>query len=299
VIGERPFEKRSALLTEQGQRRVNQDAVLAVVLPDGSELLAVADGMGGQAAGEVASRLALAVLQAALHNGEGLEAAVHAANTAVFEEARSRPDCAGMGTTLVAMHRRGDSYMLANVGDSRAYRVDEHGVHQLTLDHSFLAEARRSGGVARREAERSPWRNAVTRAIGTDARVQVDSFGPYDSREPHSLLLCTDGLYRVLSDEQLQTRVRDAASPHDAVVNLARDADAAGSDDNISLVVGQFGIAPGSAHDPPVAVRRWSLHRPVQKRRKTPDWKSTADAVMFMVLLIVVIYLAVAGLRGR
>lgn len=298
MSGERPFDKRSALLTEQGQRRVNQDAVLSAVLPDGSELVAVADGMGGQAAGEVASRLALEVLHAALRHGETLETAVQAANAAVFDEARGRPDYAGMGTTLVAVHRRGDSYLIANVGDSRAYRADTSGIVQLTLDHSFMAEAERSGGAAVQEAERSPWRNAVTRAIGTEAHVQVDHFGPHDATEPHTLLLCTDGLYRVLSEEQLRSGLIDAISPADAAHALARAADNAGSDDNISLAVVQFGDPIAASSRESLAPPRHPDDRAGQKRVRVHDWKSTADAVMFMVLLILVIYLAVAGLRG-
>src|SRR5690606_29073330 len=141
------FSTRTATLTERGVRPVNQDAVLSARLPDGSEIIAVADGMGGQAAGEVASRLALGILETALRNGEPLDAAVQAANTAVFEEARVHADYAGMGTTIVAVHRYGDEYMVANVGDSRAYRIDDSGIRQLTLDHSFVAEARRAGAL--------------------------------------------------------------------------------------------------------------------------------------------------------
>lgn len=293
-----PSSTRTATLTERGVRPVNQDAVLSARFPDGSEIIAVADGMGGQAAGEVASRLALGILETALRNGEPLDAAVQAANTAVFEEARVQPDCAGMGTTIVAVHRYGDEYMVANVGDSRAYRIDDNGIRQLTLDHSFVAEARRAGAL--HDADRSPWRNAVTRAVGTDAQVQVDCFGPHSSNEPHSLLLCTDGLYRVLSDEQLRQAVHHA-DPAAAARNLVDAAAAAGSSDNISLAIIEFAApaAPARAPAPPALAVPVSGPGGSQNARSWHDWKSTADTVMFSALLLLVIYLAVAALTRR
>jgi PPM family protein phosphatase len=245
MTAERPFAQRSASISERGVRSVNQDAALAVVLDSGSELLAVADGMGGHAAGEVASRRALESLQQAVHAGDGLEQAMHSANAAVLAEARSRPECEGMGTTLVALLRTGGEYVIANVGDSRAYRIDPHGIHQLTRDHSFVADAIRSGQLTAAEAGASPWRNAVTRAIGLEPDVEVDCYGPFPADEPHAIVLCTDGLYRVLGDRDIERILYAAEEPAEIARLLAGAAQEAGSDDNISLAVVRFG--PGTA----------------------------------------------------
>jgi protein phosphatase len=237
---ERPLGERSAFLSERGRRRVNQDAVLVEPLPGGAELVAVADGMGGYAGGEIASSYALQVVRDALAAGEDLERAVRLANVAVYQQACASPDLQGMGTTLVGLLRRGEQYFVVNVGDSRAYRVDAAGIRQLTEDHSFVADAIRSGRLSTEEAEKSPWRNAVTRSVGTEPELEVDCFGPFDVHEPHAVVLCTDGVYRTLSDDDLgriivTTTLKEAAR---AVVTAAYDA---GSDDNISVALVQFG----------------------------------------------------------
>lgn len=230
-----------------GRRPVNQDAVLIADLPHGGELVAVADGMGGHAAGEVASRRALEVLQEALAGGAELQDGVLAANVALFDEASIHAEHHGMGSTVVALVRNGTSYVVANVGDSRAYRIDGDGVLQLTQDHSFVAEAVKSGQLTVEEAEKSRWRNAVTRALGTERAVQVDCFGPFDAIAAHTVLLCTDGLYRVLGEADLQELSLRTADPSSAAEALAAAAYDAGADDNISVAVIRFGQqTPGS-----------------------------------------------------
>lgn len=240
---------RAAALSERGRRRLNEDAVLTAVLADGGELIAVADGMGGYAAGEVASQRALEVLKVRLDAGAELEDAMRAANHAVFTEANTHAHREGMGTTLVALLRRGGTYRIANVGDSRAYRIDAAGLRQITVDHSFVAEAVRSGLLSAAEAERSRWRNAVTRAVGTDPELEeVDCFGPFDALEKHTVILCTDGLYRAVGEARLQ----EAASselPEDALAtSLVAAAYEAGSEDNISVAVVRFGAGPAAAN---------------------------------------------------
>lgn len=241
---EQPLTDRSAYFSERGRRRINQDAVLVATLPDGAELIAVADGMGGHAAGEIASRRALEVLRAALGEGKAVEEAVRLANAAVYEEASTSPAHQGMGTTLVAVVRTGTQYVVVNVGDSRAYRLDGSGIRQLTEDHSFVAEAIRSGQFSPEEAEKSPWRNAVTRAVGTEPELEVDCFGPFDALEPHAILLCTDGVYRTMPDHDLRSVILGAARLEDAVRDAAAAAYQRGSDDNISLAVVHFGPRP-------------------------------------------------------
>jgi PPM family protein phosphatase len=231
---------RSAALSERGRRTQNQDAALITTLPDGGELVAVADGMGGHSAGELASQTALEALHTALAGGTSLDQAVRAANAAVRALAEAEGHH-GMGTTLVVMLRQGSRYTVANVGDSRAYRIDRRETRQLTQDHSFVAEAVRSGQLSAEEASRSRWRNAVTRAIGTEEDVQVDSFGPFSAEDPHVLLLCTDGLYRALGDDAIRALVMTADHPARIVEMLARAAYDAGADDNISAALIRFG----------------------------------------------------------
>jgi protein phosphatase len=235
------LEQRSAAWSERGRRRINQDAVLAETLPGGAELVVVADGMGGQAGGEVASRRALEVVREAVAGGQDLEAAVHQANAAVHAAACASAEFEGMGTTLVGLLRRGARYTVVNVGDSRAYRLDASGIRQLTEDHSFLAEALRTGRFSVEEAAKSPWRNAVTRSLGTEPELEVDSFGPFDAGEPHTVMLCTDGVYRALSDEELRRLVWAAGALDEAVQAIAAAAYEAGSDDNMSIALIRFG----------------------------------------------------------
>jgi protein phosphatase len=234
------LEERSFAVSECGRRSANQDAVLVAALPGGQELIAVADGMGGHSGGEIASARALEVLRTEVAGGRDLLGAVRMANSAVFTEAHARPEYLGMGTTLVVLLREGAQYLVANVGDSRAYRLDGQGVRQLTEDHSFLAEALKSG-VAVEDAEKSPWRNAVTRSVGTASEVEVDCFGPFDATESHTVLLCSDGLYRTLSEQDLAELAEPTRSLSESAKALAARAFDRGSDDNITVALVRFG----------------------------------------------------------
>jgi protein phosphatase len=230
-----------ACYTHAGRRRVNQDTVVAGELPGGRYLLAIADGMGGHSGGEVASTVAIETLLARLRAGAGLRAAFAAANAAVYREAATRPAARGMGTTLVALLQSGATYEIANVGDSRAYRIDAGGAHPLTLDHSFVAEAVRSGSMSAEQAAGSPWRNALTRAIGTEASIAVDVFGPLPVRDGEAVVLCSDGLYKQIEDAVLAEYLFATEDVDAAVHALAALAYRRGSDDNISLAVAEFG----------------------------------------------------------
>jgi PPM family protein phosphatase len=291
---ESSLAERGATLTERGRRPVNQDAALAVSLPDGRELIAVADGMGGHAGGEIASRRAIDALQAALGSGAGLRDAFAQANAAVLEEARQRPEYAGMGTTLVALLRNGTEYFIANVGDSRAYRVDESGILQLTRDHSFIEDAVSSGQLTREEAAASRWRNALTRAVGLAPEVEVDCYGPFSAEEPHSVVLCTDGLYRAVANERIQAAISAAESPADVARHLAVAAHDAGSDDNISLAVARFGgrANAGVAAPGPTEPRKERRKRP---RRRVPGhvrrWARVEVAAILLGLVAVILYI--------
>jgi serine/threonine protein phosphatase PrpC len=229
---------------------VNQDAAVALELGDGVEVAAVADGMGGHAAGEVASREALEAVVEALRGGASLVEAVEAANRAVYRRAASSPEWHGMGTTLLVLLRRGRHYEIANVGDSRAYRIEGGTARRITRDHSFVAEAMAAGELTEEEAARSPWRNALTRAVGTDPSVEIDLFGPFDTERPHTVLLCTDGCYRWVEEAELAARLSAAPTPREGAAALGEAALAGGSDDNVTALVIKFGATAAVRADP-------------------------------------------------
>ena len=238
-----PFRLRHGAHTQAGRRPTNQDGVLVEVLADGRTLLALADGMGGHRAGEEASRVALTELGAEVRAGRSLVEAFRTANHAVYTAGQERPEWKGMGTTLVALLVEQGSYAIANVGDSRAYRLSAAGVIRLTADHSVLEEARRTGPEAVRAVDGTKWKHALTRAVGTEPEVEVDSFGPFSASEAHAVLLCSDGLYEVIPEaalgdfaEGLEEEDLDTAARA-----LADRAYEGGSTDNISVVLGSFG----------------------------------------------------------
>jgi PPM family protein phosphatase len=293
-VTERPFPERSAARTDQGRRRANQDAVVVAQLSDGAELAAVADGMGGHSAGEIASRRALEVLHAEVAAGRDLVTAVATANATIFREASTVPNHEGMGTTLVALLRRGGQYTVANVGDSRAYRLDAAGLAQLSEDHSFVAEAVRSGQLSAAEAARSRWRHAVTRALGTESDVEVDVYGPFDAQEPHAVLLCSDGLHRALPDDDVHDIIVRAAQLELAARELITAAFEAGSDDNISVAL----IAFGQPVEAPQAQPSSAMVDHNRPRRPKPShrWTLIRTSVIFLSFIAVIVFVALLTL---
>ena len=167
--------------------------------------MAVADGIGGAPGGGQASAMAVEVLQEAIRRGEQAEVLariIQQANLRIHQEATRRAELAGMGTTLTAGVLWQSRLVLAHVGDSRAYRVTRQGVFRLTDDHSVAGEMERVGSISADEALRHPQRHVLTRAVGPYATVHVDSRA-LAWPSPDRLLLCTDGLYNALSEEQL------------------------------------------------------------------------------------------------
>ena len=222
-----------------GRRPYQEDAYVTRTLSDGRTLMAIADGMGGHAAGEVASALALETLVAEVDRGARLDEAFRVANRAVHARSQE-PGKLGMGTTMVAVLLDAGEYRIANVGDSRAYLLTSSGIRRFTEDHSFVAEAMKRG-QSEEEALNSPWRNALTRSIGTDIDVLVDLFGPFPVEPDTALMLCSDGLYKSLSDADLRRVFGRSAAPEDAVQTLVASSFEAGSDDNITVVLAEFG----------------------------------------------------------
>jgi serine/threonine protein phosphatase PrpC len=236
-----PTSMKTASRTVPGRRSANQDALYVGRLPDGRDLLAVADGMGGHQGGEVASLRAIETLINRLSSGFSLRDAFLEANQAVHAAAHENPAWTGMGTTLVALLRSGDRYHVANVGDSRAYVITPDEIRQITADHSFMAEAIASKKMSAEEAQRSRWRHALTRAIGIEEHVDVDIFGPFEVKQPHTVLLCSDGLHGSLSNQAIQKCVTEIANLSIAAELLADQAYGNGSKDNISVAMVGFG----------------------------------------------------------
>lgn len=229
---------RFAMESIQGRRPYQEDAGVAETLADGRTLVAVADGMGGHAAGDVASALAMETLLSSLEEGRSLDQAVRAANARVHQEG-GEPGKEGMGTTLVALLLEGNRFQVANVGDSRAYLLSREKITQITEDHSFVAEAVRNGG-RREDALASRWRDALTRSIGTAPDVDVDIFGPFAVKPETALLLCSDGLYKALSDRDVHAVFTSSEDPRDACASLVSEAYDRGSDDNITAAAVAF-----------------------------------------------------------
>jgi protein phosphatase len=219
-----------AAASDAGQVRAgNEDSAVAV-----EGLFAVADGMGGHAAGEVASRVAVEALQASL--GDGIVAAVRSANEAVMARADADPSLRGMGTTLCAVALVDGQLQVVNVGDSRAYLFRDGELVQITEDHNFVAQLEREGRLTAAEARVHPQRNIITRVLGNDPDVEVDLF-PVDGYKGDRFLVCSDGLFSELVDDQIAEVLRTHRAPQDAADELVRQANAGGGRDNITVVV--------------------------------------------------------------
>jgi protein phosphatase len=247
---------RSGSATDTGLvRSVNQD--LAVESPS---LFAVADGMGGHAGGEVASRLAIEALGVAFGRqptGAGLSEAVTEANTVVWQRSQENPELRGMGTTLTAMavvNEDGhDVLALVNVGDSRSYRFHDGEMIQITTDHSLAEEMVRTGELTSAEAAVHPHRHILTRALGVSPEVTVDLWKIQPVRGDR-YLLCSDGLTNELDTAQLAEVLSSVADPRRAAELLVRAARSHGGSDNITTVVVDVVVGEdGDASVPAVA----------------------------------------------
>ncbi|MBT3500219.1 MAG: serine/threonine-protein phosphatase [Gemmatimonadales bacterium] len=232
-------QPRLATESIAGQRPYQEDNVLAKSLDDGRTLVAVADGMGGHAAGDVASALAMETLVDAIEAGQSLSSAFTLANSAVHTKSRE-PGKQGMGTTLVAALVDGGEFHVANVGDSRCYLMTGDGIQQLSEDHSFVAEAMKRG-QSEEEALTSKFKDALTRSIGIDEEVQVDTFGPFPVEDGTALFLCSDGLYKVMNNDRIRSLFGLSGGPRGAAQSMVATAFEDGSDDNISVAIAEWG----------------------------------------------------------
>jgi protein phosphatase len=228
----------SGAATDVGRvRHINQDSLVAR-----PGLYAVADGMGGHTAGEVAAEIAVEVLanREAIVSTQDLIQAVHAMNAAIMARADAEPELSGMGTTLCALALvttgEQERLALANVGDSRIYVYAGDELQQLTEDHSLVAQLVRDGSLTASQADRHPQRNVLTRALGIDPDVAVDAWEvlPFAGDR---FVLCSDGLSNELTDDQIAAVLRRLADPQEAANELIRLANESGGRDNITVVL--------------------------------------------------------------
>ena len=215
-------------------RKNNQDAVII-----GDRIFGVADGMGGHNAGEIASgglRDGLLAETKGKYPERGLlEQAIQKVNNQLFRRQEEEVSLTGMGTTLTVMWVADQEMIIAQIGDSRAYRIREGQLKRITEDHSMVADMVRSGVLTEEQAATHPMRNYITRAVGTDDELEVDLY--CEKREPGDRwLVCSDGLYGLMSKSELE-RLASINDPEEAAEKLMQTALANGGRDNISLVL--------------------------------------------------------------
>jgi PPM family protein phosphatase len=226
--------------SESGRvRSINQDSFF-VGEAGGGYLAVVADGMGGHSTGEVASQKAVEIIRREIEASRSyppaaLARAVQSANREIFEYAADNAEHHGMGTTLTSVFIDDQIGLVGHIGDSRVYLVRDGGIQQLTFDHSWVAERVRQGILTQDEAKHHRLRNVITNALGALPKVKLD-LSHMDVRPGDRLLLCSDGVSMLLSDEQL-LGVVSRGTPEDAVRELLEEANRRGSPDNITAVV--------------------------------------------------------------
>jgi serine/threonine protein phosphatase PrpC len=227
------------------QRTANEDSYFAR-----APVFAVADGMGGAQAGEVASRIAAGAFEPDLERDgaaeEQLERVVQGANRRIHDLAQRDSSRAGMGTTLTAAMVQDDAVSFAHVGDSRAYVLRDEELKRLTKDHSLVEELRRQGRLTDEQAEEHPQRSIITRALGPEQEVNVDTM-TFPARSGDVFLLCSDGLTTMVSEEEIKRILTEARSLRAAVSELVDAANRGGGRDNITAVA--FRVSEAEAED--------------------------------------------------
>ena len=254
--------------TDVGCVRDHNEDSLVVAPP----LYVVCDGMGGHAAGEVASEIAVDVVAARAPehaDAAALGQAVEEANLAVIKAAREGVGRAGMGCTCTAAILEKERLVLAQVGDSRAYLLHHGKLQQLTRDHSLVADLVEAGQITEAEARVHPQRSVITRALGSDPRTQPDLF-EINVETGDRLLLCSDGLSTMLEDDQIEKTLADVSDPQRCAAQLVNEANGLGGYDNVTvIVVDVTGLA--------------------EQRRRKMTRRSRVTAVMLIVLLLAIL----------
>ncbi len=300
------------------QRTANEDSYYAR-----APIFAVADGMGGAQAGEVASRIAAESFEPeALQRGDQapeafLRSIAETANERIHSLAQHDSSRSGMGTTLTAAIVEGDDVSFAHVGDSRAYLWRDGELRLLTSDHSLVEELRRQGRISDEQAIDHPQRSIITRALGPESAVEVDTLS-FSARPDDVFLLCSDGLTTMVKDDQIAAVLAEADTLADAVSELVRVANEAGGRDNVTVVAFRLeetdavvGADDGATLIGPsaeeaglsaervraAAARRSSAERRVPATERRRPWRTVAKALAVLVVVGAVVAGAYLGMR--
>ena len=235
--------------TDRGQKReLNEDYCNVIVgYPAVPACFIVADGMGGHQCGEIASKKAVEVATEELLacNWETdsipdlLKEIILRANQKVYEFSQLEESTRGMGTTLIVAVFKNRKLYIGHVGDSRVYLIREGSINKLTWDHSFIEELVKNGSITRDEAQNHPKKNLITRAVGYELDLQVDTY-EVDVKEEDVVVLCTDGLTNMLIDEQMLDIINNAEDLQKACDTLVETANNNGGEDNITVILGKI-----------------------------------------------------------
>ena len=231
-------------LTDSGKvRDHNEDSVLIINKKSGDVLLAIADGMGGHSAGEVASNIAISYLgnhfQESFEHKEKLEAAswlrdsVDEINRLIFEHEKTHPESRGMGTTLVIAVKTDDYILYGNIGDSSGYVMKNGLLHKITKDHTLVNLLVSTGELTPEQAKFHPRKNLLTRALGANDPIEIDIFDV--DTNVSGLFLCSDGLTNMVADDQIEKVLNNKSSIEEQVEKLIKKSNMRGGTDNISI----------------------------------------------------------------
>ncbi len=238
---------KSFYLTDTGKLRDhNEDSVIIVENMNGDYLLAVADGMGGHSAGEVASSIAISCLGKRFHDTflnmdkmqavEWIRDSVSEINSLIFKYTEDNPESKGMGTTLVVAIVSKDYILFGNIGDSSGFVIKNDKMYKVTHDHTLVNLLVTAGELTEEEAKHHPRKNVLMKALGINDPIDVDVFDCMDIDAISSIMLCSDGLTSMLSDEQIEKLLlMDDIEVEEKVIRLIRKANNRGGTDNISV----------------------------------------------------------------
>jgi len=258
-------------------REINEDAYIA-----NGKLFAVADGMGGHNAGEIASSLALEVLSKNINlekdPKKNLSSNIRKANKAVYRESLSDPKKHGMGTTLTVLIPKNDKVYIGHIGDSRVYLLRNLELTQLTEDHSLVAQMVKEGSLTTGEAKLHPLRSVITRALGAKAVAEPDVFA-LSIKNGDKLLLATDGLTSMLADSEILKILIQDREPQSLCDLLVEAANKEGGSDNITVILIEFDKA-----DP-------VFHNASSAKNKSGSVKTAFFSVFLMLLALISLYI--------
>ena len=230
--------------TDPGKVRSHNEDSVTILSNDKKEfILAIADGMGGHKAGEVASKIAIDYITTAFYKKETigskdeaiewLRTIVKEINNKIYEYAKVNPESKGLGTTLVIAVKTNDYILYGNIGDSSGYVIKNETLHKVTKDHTYVGMLLTNGRLTEETAKNHPGKNLLTRALGANDPIEIDIFDIDTSVK--GLFLCSDGLTNMLTDEQIEKILNSNLSIEEAVVKLIRKANSRGGTDNISI----------------------------------------------------------------